>query len=314
MQRKSALKRLFSVSLCLLLTGFVASCDPAVNPGTDSETSTSTDTDNNGCPTGAICRDEAPGAYSNKGPFRTDSYSLPRNATPASTSVYYPTDAEPPFSGLVFCPPYTATKSMFAAWGPFFASHGIVMVAMNTTSTMSQVDQRDNQQRKVLDALKAENDRSASPLNGKLATDRIGALGWSMGGGATWINSAQYPGLKTAMSLAGHNMTAMDRDSKGGNTKCPTLLINGATDNSILGGLGQSDGVYRNIPAGIPKVFYEVRGKGHMTWGSPTQGGAASGEIALAFQKTFLDGDTRWAKFIKEPSNASKWETANIPN
>lgn len=308
MKRKSLLKLLFLIAICFLLTGFVCSCETP--PDNNNPPSSNT----GDCPAGAICRDDAPGAYSRNGAYRTDSYSLPRTATPAETKVYYPTNATAPFSGLVFCPPYTATQAMFAAWGPFFASHGIVLVTMNTTTTMVQVDQRDDQQRKVLDALKAENTRSGSPLNGKLATDRIGAVGWSMGGGATWINSAQYPGLKTAFSLAGHNMTAMAPASKGGSTKCPTLLINGATDSTILGGMGQSDGVYRNIPSGIPKVFYEVRGKGHMTWGSPTAGGAASGEIALAFQKTFLDGDLRWAKFIKKPSNASKWETANIPN
>lgn len=309
MKRKPVLKLLLLAAMCLLLTGFICSCDTPDNPSTDP-----TPGNTGACPSGAICRSDTPGAYSRNGSYRTDSYSLPRSATPSATTVFYPTNAQAPFSGLVFCPPFTATQSMFRAWGPFFASHGIVLVTMNTSTTMDTVDSRDDQQRRVLDALKKENTRSGSPLNGKLDTSRIGAVGWSMGGGATWINSSEYPGLKTAFSLAGHNATAMHRASKGGSTKCPTLLINGATDATILGGMGQSDGVYRNIPAGIPKVFYEVRGKGHMTWGSPTAGGAASAEIALAFQKTFLDGDTRWAKFIKKPSNASKWQTANIPN
>jgi pimeloyl-ACP methyl ester carboxylesterase len=271
------------------------------------------DTYVDGCPSGAICRDEAPGSYSRNGSYRTADYSLPRGATPAATTVFYPTNAEAPFSGLVFCPPFTVQSWAFRAWGPFFASHGIVMVVMNTSSTMDTVDMRDNEQRKVLDALKAENTRAGSPLNGKLDTNRLGAVGWSMGGGATWINSSAYPGLATAMSLAGHNMSATDPASKGRTTKCPILIINGATDATILGGLGQSDGVYRNVPDGIPKVLYEVRGKGHMIWETPTSAGNAVAEIALAFQKTFLDGDTRWAQFIQKPNNATKWETANIP-
>ncbi len=307
MKKALFLKHFWAGALCMLLIGLVMGCetpdDPVTPPGNTGS-----------CPSGAICRsEEAPGAYSGDGPFRTANYSLPRSATPADTTVFYPTNATPPFSGIVFCPPYTATQSMFRAWGPWFASHGIVLVTMNTRTTMDQVDSRDDQQRRVLDALKAENSRSASPLNGKLDTSRIGAMGWSMGGGATWINSAQYPGLKTAMSLAGHNATAMDPDSKGRNTKCPILLMNGATDATILGGMGQSDGVYRNVPSNLPKVFYEVRGVGHMTWGTPTQAGRPSAEISLAFQKAFLDGDTRWAKFIQKPSNATKWETANIP-
>ncbi len=264
------------------------------------------------CPPDAICRDEQPGSYSGKGPYGVAEYSLPRNATPSGTTVYYPRNAQPPFSGIVFCPPYTATRSMFAAWGPFYASHGIVLVTMNTRSTMDQVDQRDDQQRQVLNALKAENNRAGSPLNGKLATDRIGAMGWSMGGGATWINSSEYPGLKTAQSLAGHNMTAMHPASKGGRTQCPILILNGVLDVTILGGMGQSSGVYRNIPNGIPKVLCEVSTAGHFSWGSPTMAGRGIAELSLAFQKTFLDGDTRWVQFIKRPSNAATWRTENI--
>lgn len=267
------------------------------------------------CPSGAICRNEvAPGNYSGNGPYGYRSYTLSRLQTPGGATVYYPNTAKPPFSGLVFTPPYTGTQSMFRDWGPFFASHGIVLVTMDTSTTLDSVDQRASQQKRVLDALKNENTRSASPLRGKLNTARLGAVGWSMGGGATWINSAEYSGLKTAMSLAGHNLTAVDIDSKGYNTKVPTLLFNGALDLTYLGGLGQSIGVYNNIPRGIPKVIYEVASAGHFSWGSPTAANRAVAGIALAFHKTFLDGDTRWVSYIRRPSSdVAIWQTANLP-
>lgn len=267
------------------------------------------------CPSGAICRNEVtPGSYSGNGPYGYRSYTLSRTQTPGGATVYYPNTAKPPFSGLVFTPPYTGTQSMFAAWGPFFASHGIVLVTMDTSTTLDSVDQRASQQKQVLDALKRENTRSASPLYGKLNTARLGAVGWSMGGGATWINSAEYSGLKTAMSLAGHNLTAVDVDSRGYNTKVPTLILNGAQDLTYLGGLGQSIGVYNAIPRGIPKVIYEVASAGHFDWGSPTAANRAVAGIALAFHKTFLDGDTRWVSYIRRPSSdVATWQTANLP-
>ncbi|NLW63611.1 MAG: hypothetical protein GX052_05860, partial [Syntrophomonadaceae bacterium] len=150
--------------------------------------------------------DYAPGKYSGNGPYSYSTYQLPGWSHGAT--VYYPTNASAPFSGIVFCPPYTGTQIMFRDWGPFFASHGIVLVTMDTSSILISVDERAVEQRTVLNLLKAENSRSGSPLYQKLDTDRVGAMGWSMGGGATWINSAEYPGLKTAMSLAGHNLTA----------------------------------------------------------------------------------------------------------
>lgn len=267
------------------------------------------------CPAGAICRyDEQPGGYTGDGPYRVGDYSISTFQAAGGATVYYPTNATPPFAALVFCPPYTGVQYMYRDWGPFFASHGIVMVTMDSETTLDTVDQRADQQREVLDFLKRENTNSRSPLYGKLATDRFGVTGWSMGGGATWINSADYSGLKTAMSLAGHNLTALDPDSRGYSTRIPTLIMNGALDTTYLGGLGQSDGVYNAIPYGVPKVFYEVSSAGHFAWGSPTSASDDVAKVALAFQKTFLEGDTRWAEYIRRPFwGASEWETANLP-
>lgn len=267
------------------------------------------------CPAGAICRnDEAPGAYSGNGPYRVSNYTLSRFQAAGGATVYYPANATPPFAGLVFCPPYTGTQSMYRDWGPFFASHGIVLVTMDTETTLDSVDSRAEQQREVLDVLKSENGNRNSPLYGKLATNRLGVTGWSMGGGATWINSARYSGLKTAMSLAGHNATALDTASKGYSTRIPTLIMNGATDLTILGGLGQSSGVYNAIPSGVPKVIYEVSNAGHFDWSGPTDASNDVGKVALAFQKTFLEGDLRWAQYIKKPRYyVATWNTANLP-
>lgn len=268
--------------------------------------------------TPAIIRnEEAPGKYSGKGPFSYSCYHLPLQSVlgTGGATVYYPTGGTAPYSGIVYCPPYTAKQSALAAWGPFFASHGIILVTFDTLTPLDPVASRAQQQKTVLNALKAENSRSSSPLYQKIATDRIGAMGWSMGGGATWINSAEYSGLKTAMTLAGHNLTATNLNSKGYNTKCPTLIMNGALDVTGLGGLGQSDGVYKNIPSNIPKILYEVATTGHMNWTSPSSASNDVAAIALAFQKTYLDGDSRWLAFITKPDrNVSVWKTSNLTN
>lgn len=267
------------------------------------------------CPTNAICRyDEAPGKYSDNGPYRYSSYSMPLASTPGGATVYYPTNAEPPFSLLVFTPPYTGRQYMFRAWGPFFASHGIVLVTMDTRTTLDSVVSRASQQKTVLNAMKSENTRLGSPLNGKLATSRVGAVGWSMGGGASWINSADYDGLASAMSLAGHYLTATDRNARGYGTNCPTIIFSAALDTATLGGGGQSSTVFRNIPQGIPKLHYEVSTAGHFSWGTPTQASDYVAELALAFQKTFLDGDLRWADYLtRPPLNVSIFQTASLP-
>src|SRR5690606_28699451 len=95
------------------------------------------------CPTGSICpKKVAPGTYSGNGPYGSRSYTLSRLQTRGGATVYYPANAHPPFSGLVFTPPYTGVQAMYRAWGPFFASHGIVLVTMDTRTTLDTVDQR----------------------------------------------------------------------------------------------------------------------------------------------------------------------------
>lgn len=307
MKRKAFRASLLLAAMCLVLGGFVFGCVPPPDPD---PTPGSVVIDSTAPPCAdCIVRGSAPTASTSRnGSYSYSNYQLPSAAYRAGATVYYPTNATPPFAGVVYCPPLTGTESMLAAWGPFFASHGIVLVTMSTTTTSDTVDSRDDQQRNALTALKAENTRSGSPLYGKLST-RFGVMGWSMGGGATWINAAEVAGLKSAMSLAGHNATA-GSTSKGDNIKCPTLIMNGATDTSILGGMGQSSGVYDAIDGSIAKILYEVSGVGHFGWTSPTSAGTAVAELALAFQKTFLEGDVRWAKFIvREPSNAADWET-----
>lgn len=307
MQTRQTFKQLlaaasFSALSLLSFQAFALTNDPDPTEPTDPAPS--------GCPSDAICRDVTPGNYDSNGPFGYSTYTLSSFATPGGATVYYPRTAQPPFSVMVFTPPYTGTQIMYRDWGPFFASHGMVMVITDSRTTMDTVDQRADQQAEYLDYMKRENTRSGSPLRGKIDTSRLGAVGWSMGGGATWITSAEYDGLKTAMSLAGHNDTALNWNSKGGNTRVPTMIFNGALDATILGGLGQSDGVYDNIPRGIPKAFLEVSSAGHFDWGSPTSANRYVAHLALAFQKTYLDGDTRWKRYIaRPPRDVSKWES-----
>jgi hypothetical protein len=153
-------------------------------------------------------------------------------------------------------------------------------------------------------------------------------MGWSMGGGATWINASKHSGeIITAMTLAGHNMTAwyntdmytmMDPDelneymaARGRNIRIPTLMFNGATDMTILGGMGQSETVYNNI-SGVPKILCVMATKGHFAWSSPNAGGVGVAALALAFEKTYLEGDTRWIPYMQRPTGVSKWKTSGF--
>ncbi len=277
MKKEKLLTRLLIAVLCLLMLSFAA------NSFADDR--------------------EQPNNRDGRGPYSNGQYKLGTH----QATVYYPKNAGA-VGALVFCPPYTATQSMFAAWGPWFASHGIICVTMNTTTTMDQVDQRITQQWTVVSRLKSDpTNREGTQLD----TNRVGVMGWSMGGGATWGNAGKHPNeVKMAISLAGHNMTGIARETKGYGIRCPLLELNGATDFTILGGMGQSETVFRN--AGGPTVLAVTALGGHFNWGSPSMAGTGVAGLVLAFTKTYLNDDTSWKSYIKRPFGCSTYRTKNM--
>lgn len=298
MKKEKNLFRLLIAGLCIVLLSFAVGCDQQTE-GYNDATDLIAASD---CPANAICQSETPGSYSTKGPYRTATKKLGiHNAT-----LYYPTDSGGSFGAFVYCPPFLTMSYAFQSWGPWLASHGIGCVIFDTTTIMDYPDQRSLEQKAVVDRLKS------SGVSG-LDTNRIGVMGWSMGGGATWINASRFSGqLKAAISLAGHNMSAMTyaMQARGVGLSIPLLALNGGTDYTILGGMGQSETVYRNATG--PKILCVTFPAGHFNWGAPNQGGTGVAALTLAFAKRYLNDDTRWTPYIKKPSSATKYQTSGI--
>ena len=229
-----------------------------------------------------ICRDAPPSALtSDDGKYATDSYSL------AGTGcIYYPTDAEPPFSAVAIsdgfggsggCGPFAQTSG----WGPFLASHGIVTMIVETTAG----DQPITRGAKLLEGVegfKAENENGSSPLFGKLA-GRYGTAGFSMGGGGTTHAASQDPTLKSSVGIMAWTPTGLG-------VTVPTLFTCGTTD-ALAGCFGHGLPAYGSMPEATPKMIITISSP-HV--GQPTAGGGMQGAWGLAFQKLFLDGDERW--------------------
>lgn len=235
------------------------------------------------------------------GPHRAGSYRSGFRDGPdfRAATIFFPTDVDADLAGVVMCPGFTATQSSIAPWGPFFASHGVVLMTIDTNSVNDPVPVRARALLDALTSLKAEDARAGSPLAGKLSADKFGLAGWSMGGGGTWIAAAETPSLKTAVTLAGHNLSAGGpRIARG--SVVPTLMMNGAADTTILGGRGQSSGAFDEIANDTPKMLYEMRGLGHFVWGTPRTNGGASGRYMMAWQKVFLEGDEQFLAILRE--------------
>lgn len=239
-------------------------------------------------------------AASRTGPFDVDTFTVDGGRDYGGGTVFFPTDAEPPFAAFVMCPGFTARQSSIREWGPFFASHGIVIMTMDTSSTRDPVTARDDQLLAALDDLRRENARAGSPLQGALDLDRLGVSGWSMGGGGSWLAGRATPSLRSVVTLAGHHRTAGGARAVASGLTVPTLMMAGSADPAILGGGDQSQQVFDVIADDIPKMLYEIQGEGHFSWGTPRTNNGAVGRYALSWQKVFLEGDERFLQFLLE--------------
>jgi len=230
-----------------------------------------------------LCHGPVPSALTAAaGPFKTATLRL------STGTVYYPTDAEPPFAGVALCGGFLNTGPEMNSWGPMYASHGIVTI-ITGTGAADVPDIRASKLLASVEELKKENTKAGSPLMGKMS-DRFGTSGYSMGGGGTTIAASRTPALKTSVGLAAWG-------GSGANTKVPTLLLCGASDSTAPCSMSQS--VYRGIPEATPKMMFNIPGTSHFNWFGPTDAGRGlSGQYALAFQKVYLEGDTRWKSLL----------------
>jgi dienelactone hydrolase len=291
-------------------TGGAGDAGTPSNGGVAAGTGGSGGTGGTGTPGSSIMRGNDPtsASASTKGPFKVMSYTsgFPVNLYGGGT-IWYPTDAMPPFGAVAVCPGFVSAQSSIMGWGSFLASHGIVAITIDTATPLDVVDQRAEELMDALASIKSENMRSGGPLFNKIDTMRMGVMGWSMGGGGSWLAASAHPELRTAITLAGHIVTALNQDVS--TNKVPTLMFAGSNDDLILGG-AMSQPVYDGIPESTPKMVWEVNGAGHDVANDPSRSSGAIGRYGLSWQKVFLEGDMRYRKFLLEmPPSASYFKT-----
>ena len=216
--------------------------------------------------------------------------------------VYYPTDVEGPLASVVLVPGYLAPQRTIRRWGPFLASHGIVAMLLDPNRPMDTPPARAQALRDGIETLRAEHARKASPLAGRLDTDRFAVGGWSMGGGGAQLAALADPGIKAVLALCPWNPNArFDHE-------VPVLFITGEQDRTASTRV-HAERHYRSMPDDTPKMIFEVGGSGHWAGTRPNNLGGEVGRVGLAWLKVFLLDDEAYRPCIlKKPDKASRFE------
>jgi dienelactone hydrolase len=173
-----------------------------------------------------------------------------------------------------------------------------VALTIGTNTPTDSAEARADGLLDALDTLRAEDERAGSPLAGKLAADRLGVMGWSMGGAGTLIAASNNPSLKAAITLA-----AWSPGEEFSDDAVPTLLLAGNAD-EVAG--GQSQEFFVSLPSSTPKMLFEVADGGHEIGNDPENADGEVGRYGLSWLEVFLVGDERYRPFLEEkPSRAS---------
>lgn len=158
-----------------------------------------------------------------RGPFATASQSVSSLSVSGFGGgvIYYPTStSEGTFGAIAISPGYTAAWSSISWLGPRIASHGFVVIGIETNSRLDQPDSRGRQLLAALDYLVQR-----SSVRGRIDGTRLAVAGHSMGGGGSLEAAVSRPSLQAAVPIAPWNL-----DKTWYDVQVPTLIIGGESD------------------------------------------------------------------------------------
>ncbi|OLF05339.1 alpha/beta hydrolase [Actinophytocola xinjiangensis] len=201
-------------------------------------------------------------------------------------TIYYPTStSEGTFGAVAISPGFTATESSIAWMGPRLASHGFVVITIDTNTIYDQPSSRGDQLLAALDYMTEDN----LTVRGRIDSSRLAVAGHSMGGGGSLEAASSRPALQAAVPLAPWNT-----DKSWSELRTPTLIIGGESD-SIAPVATHSIPFYNSIPASAEKAYLELDNASHFFPQTPN---TTQAKYMLSWLKRFVDNDTRYEQFL----------------
>lgn len=256
----------------------------------------------------AQCGDITIESLTNPGPYDvatlTEADGLRNGPNYSGATVYYPTNATPPFASIAIVPGFTALPSSVEEWGPFYASHGIVTIIIGTNSLFDFPEERAVALIDALETMRQENTRITSPLENSLDIDKFAVSGWSMGGGGAQRAAVLDNTIKGVVALCPWLPNpSLNHDS-------PVLIFSGQNDPTAPPAQ-HADLHYAATPNTTDKLLFEIANGNHSVANTPNGGDGAVGKIALSWLKLFLDDNDCYCPLLTEellvnPPAASK--------
>lgn len=198
--------------------------------------------------------------------------------------IYYPSTGSN-YGAVVFSPGYTAYASQYIGIARRVASHGFVVMVINTITTLDQPDSRGREILAGVDYL-----THSSSVRNRIDASRVAVAGHSMGGGGTLYAAAHGgPQVKAAVALE-----PWHTDKTWGDIDIPTMII-GAQLDTIAPVALHAEWFYATMTGAPEKAYAELALEDHLAANTnPDDQGA----LMVSWLKRYLDGDTRYSSVL----------------
>ncbi|MDG4816930.1 MULTISPECIES: ricin-type beta-trefoil lectin domain protein [unclassified Micromonospora] len=223
---------------------------------------------------------------SENGPFANTSVAVPTGYGFNGGRIYYPTDtSQGTFGAIAISPGYTALFSVELAWmGPWLASHGFVVIGIETNSRNDFDTARGTQLLAALDYLTQQ-----SPVRDRVDASRLAVAGHSMGGGGALSAAMRRSSLKAAVGIAPYSPS-----SNLATDRVPTMVFSGQADTVVTP--SYATGLYNSLPTTTESAYLEVAGADHGFMVGRSN--PVLIRTMLPFLKIFIDNDARYSQFL----------------
>ncbi|MEV5819037.1 ricin-type beta-trefoil lectin domain protein [Micromonospora harpali] len=223
---------------------------------------------------------------SENGPFANTSVAVPTGYGFNGGRIYYPTDtSQGTFGAIAISPGYTALFSVELAWmGPWLASHGFVVIGIETNSRNDFDTARGTQLLAALDYLTQQ-----SPVRDRVDSSRLSVAGHSMGGGGALSAAMRRSSLKAAVGIAPYSPS-----SNLATDRVPTMVFSGQADTVVTP--SYATGLYNSLPTTTESAYLEVAGADHGFMVGRSN--PVLIRTMLPFLKIFVDNDARYSQFL----------------
>lgn len=231
-------------------------------------------------------------ATRDNGPFTVASKAIPRQLANGfgGGTIHYPTNAGDCglLGGIAVIPGYVSYEASIKWWGPRLASWGFVVITIDTNSIYDDPNSRATQLSAALDHILSD-----STVGAQIDSTRLGAIGWSMGGGGALQLATQRSDVRAIISQTPYH----DKDY--GIMDTPALFI--TCQNDRIASSKKYSSPFYNHAAG-PKMKIEIKNGSHFC-PSYRFNEILLSKPGIAWMHRYINGDTRFDKFLCNNEN-----------